>query len=94
MWQILSAAVSFLFSLFQSERNETGNSKDTCTLCFSCSVDANLSKFQISRKQGKIFCHIPKKEEGTVAELVIRCPGPVPFHSLSEWDVGLVDSAT
>ena len=62
-------------------------------LCFSSSVDANSSKFQISRKQGKIFCHIPKKEEGTVGELVIRCPAPVPFHSSSVWDVGFDDSA-
>ena len=83
-----------ILSLFQSETNKTENSKYACILCFSCSVDANLSKFQISRKQGKILCHIPKKEEGTVGELVIRCPAPVPFHSLSEWDVGLNDSAT
>ncbi|XP_067033885.1 uncharacterized protein [Acropora muricata] len=86
--------VTIDFDEAESERNKTENSKNTCNLCFSCSVDANLSKFQISRKQGKIFCHIPKKEEGTVGELVIRCPAPVPFHSLSEWDVGLDDTAT
>ncbi|XP_044174005.1 uncharacterized protein LOC114974698 [Acropora millepora] len=86
--------VTIDFDEAESERNKTDNSKNTCILCFSCSVDANLSKFQISRKQGKIFCHIPKKEEGTVGELVIRCPAPVPFHSLSEWDVGLDDTAT
>ncbi|XP_067034167.1 uncharacterized protein [Acropora muricata] len=82
-----------MFPLFQSEKNKTENSKDVCILCFSSSVDEDLSKFQISRKQRKIFCHIPKKEEGTVGELVIRCPAPVPFHSLSEWDVGLDDLA-
>ncbi|XP_015757152.1 PREDICTED: uncharacterized protein LOC107336599 [Acropora digitifera] len=92
-WQIFSTAVSFMFPLFQSEKNKTENSKDVCILCFSNSVDEDLSKFQISRKQRKIFCHIPKKEEGTVGELVIRCPAPVPFHSLSEWDVGLDDLA-
>ena len=92
--QILSAAVSFVLSLFQSERNKTENSKYAYILCFSSSVDANLSNFQTSRKQGKIFYHIPKKEEGTVGELVIICPASVPFHCLSKWDVGLDDSAT
>ena len=61
-------------------------------MCFSCSVDGNSSKFQISRKQGKIFCHLPKSEEGTVGELVIQCPAPVPFHALPLWDVGPSDS--
>lgn len=60
---------------------------------FSCSVDENSSKFQISRKLGKVFCQIPKKEEGTVGELVIQCLAPVPFHALPLWDANLQDSS-
>ena len=56
---------------------------------FSCSVDENLSKFQISRKQGKVLCNIPKREDGTLGELVIQKPAPVPFHALPLWDANL-----
>ena len=58
---------------------------------FSCSVDIKSSKFQISYKRGKVLCHIPKREDGTVGELVIRSPGPVPFHALPLWDAKLND---
>ena len=58
---------------------------------FSCSVDENSSKFQISRRQGKVLCHIPKKDAGTVGELVIKCPAPVPFHALPLWDANRHD---
>ena len=58
---------------------------------FSCAVDENSSKFRISRKQGTIYCHIPKREEGTVGELVIQCPAPIPFHVMPLWDVKLRD---
>ena len=61
---------------------------------FSCSVDEKSSTFQISRKLGKVFCNIPKKEEGTVGELVIQRPAPVPFHALPLWDINLRDSTT
>ena len=54
---------------------------------FSCAVDENSSKFQISRTQGKVLCHIPKREDGTVGELVIQSPAPVPFHAMPVWDV-------
>lgn len=58
---------------------------------FSCSVDIKSSKFQISCKSGKLLCDIPKREDGTVGELVIRNPGPVPFHGLPLWDAKLND---
>ena len=58
---------------------------------FSCSVDENLSKFQISRKQGKVICNIPKREDGTVGELVIQKPALVPFHALPLWNAYLQD---
>ena len=53
---------------------------------FSCSVDGKSSKFQISRMRGKIFCDIPKRGDGTVGELVLKNPAPVPFHALTVWD--------
>lgn len=56
---------------------------------FSCSVDENSSKFQISRKQGKVICNIPKREDGTVGELVIQKPAQVPFHALPLWNANL-----
>lgn len=58
---------------------------------FSCSVDVKFSKFQISNTRGKVLCRIPKREDGTVGELVIRNPGPVPFHALPLWDAKLDD---
>ena len=54
---------------------------------FSCAADENSSKFRISRKQGKIQCHIPKRENRTVGELVIQCPAPIPFHVMPLWDI-------
>ena len=56
---------------------------------FSCSVDESSSKFQISRKQGKVLCNIPKREDGTVGELVIQKPALVPFHALPLWGANL-----
>ncbi|PFX17637.1 hypothetical protein AWC38_SpisGene18024 [Stylophora pistillata] len=53
---------------------------------FSCSVNENLAKFQISRTRKKILCHIPKREDGTVGELVIQNVAPVPFHTMLLWD--------
>ena len=53
---------------------------------FSCSVDEKSSKFQISRTRGKVLCDIPKREDGTVGELVLQNPAPVPFHALTLWD--------
>ncbi|XP_068748432.1 uncharacterized protein [Montipora capricornis] len=79
---------------FEEDEGKRKKTKETCIMSFSCSVDGNSSKFQISRKQGKIFCHLPKAEEGTVGELVIQCPAPVPFHALPLWDVGPSDSVT
>jgi len=58
---------------------------------FSCSVDEKSSKFQISRKQKKVLCNISKREDGTVGELVIQRPAPVPFHALPLWDADLHD---
>ncbi|XP_068748435.1 uncharacterized protein [Montipora capricornis] len=84
--------VSIDFEEHESEKRKKKR-ESGCTMCFSCCVDGNSSKFQISRKQGKIFCHIPKSEEGTVGELVIQCPAPVPFHALPLWDISFSDSA-
>ena len=53
---------------------------------FSCSVDEKSSKFQISRTRGKVLCDIPKRADGTVGELVLQNPAPVPFHALTLWD--------
>lgn len=64
---------------------------DPLNMYFSCSVDMKSSKFQISRTCGKVLCRIPKREDGTVGELVIRNPGPVPFHALPLWDAKLND---
>ncbi len=58
---------------------------------FSCSVDEKTSKFQISRKRGIILCHIPKREDGTVGELVLQNQAPVPFQALTVWDDKLHD---
>jgi len=58
---------------------------------FSCSVDEKSSKFQISRTRGKVLCDIPKREDGTVGELVLQNPAPVPFHALTVWDARLHD---
>jgi len=58
---------------------------------FSCSVDEKSSKFQISRTRGKVLCDIPKREDGTVGELVLQNPAPVPFHGLIAWDAKLHD---
>ena len=58
---------------------------------FSCFVDINLSKFQISRKVGKIFCDISKRSDGTVGELVIQNLAPLPLHAMPEWDSELTD---
>ena len=65
--------------------------REKCVMHFSCSVDENSSKFQISRTKGKVFCHLPKREEGTVGELVIQRPAQVPFHALPLWDFNLYD---
>ncbi|XP_020612511.1 uncharacterized protein LOC110050878 [Orbicella faveolata] len=64
---------------------------DPLHMYFSCSVDVKSSKFQISNTRGSVLCHIPKREDGTVGELVIRNPGPVPFHALPLWDSKLDD---
>lgn len=56
---------------------------------FSCPVDETSSKFQISRTRGKVLCDIPKREDGTVGELVLQNPAPVPFHALALWDTRL-----
>jgi len=58
---------------------------------FSCSVDIKSSKFQISNTRGKVICHIPKRGDGAVGELVIQNPAPVPFHALPLWDSKLND---
>ena len=58
---------------------------------FSCFVDINSSKFQISRKVGKIFCDISKRSDGTVGELVIQNLAPLPLHAMPEWDGELTD---
>ena len=58
---------------------------------FSCSVDEKTSKFQISRKRRIVLCHIFKREDGTVGELVLQSPAPVPFHALTVWDAKLHD---
>lgn len=58
---------------------------------FSCSVDEKCSKFQISRIRGKIFCDILKRGDGTVGELALQNPAPVPFHALRLWDAKLHD---
>ena len=59
---------------------------DPLSMYFSCFVDINLSKFQISRKLGKIFCDISKRSDGTVGELVIQNLAPLPLHAMPEWD--------
>ncbi|XP_020627256.1 uncharacterized protein LOC110064535 [Orbicella faveolata] len=64
---------------------------DPFNMYFSCPVDGKSSKFQISRMRGKILCDIPKKEDGTVGELVLQNPAPVPFHALAVWDAELHD---
>ena len=66
-------------------------SSDPLSMYFSCFVDINLSKFQISRKVGKIFCDISKRSDGTVGELVIQNLAPLPLHAMSEWDSELTD---
>ena len=58
---------------------------------FSCSVDEKTSKFQISRKRRIVLCYISKREDGTVGELVLQNPAPVPFHALTVWDAKLHD---
>lgn len=60
--------------------------RDPLQIYFSCSVNENLAKFQISRKCKKVLCHIPKREDGTVGELVIQNVAPVPFHNMILWD--------
>ncbi|XP_031572249.1 uncharacterized protein LOC116306350 isoform X2 [Actinia tenebrosa] len=65
---------------------------EECTIYFSCSVNEKSSKFQISRKQGKIVCVMPKREDGTVGERVIQNIAPVPFHALEIWDSGFDDT--
>ena len=50
-----------------------------CTLYFTCSIEKS-SAFQCSKKLGKITCQFPKKQDGTVGELVLRNPAPIPFH--------------
>ncbi|RMX52214.1 hypothetical protein pdam_00019209 [Pocillopora damicornis] len=64
---------------------------DPLSMYFSCFVDINLSKFQISRKVGKIFCDISKRSDGTVGELVIQNLAPLPLHAMPEWDSELTD---
>jgi len=68
-----------------------GYEREKCIMYFSCSVDEKSSKFQISRKQKKVLCNISKREDGTVGELVIQRPAPVPFHALPLWDADLHD---
>lgn len=60
--------------------------RDPLQIYISCSVNENLAKFQISRKRKKVLCHIPKREDGTVGELVIQNVAPVPFHTMILWD--------
>ena len=64
---------------------------DPLSMYFSCFVDINSSKFQISRKVGKIFCDISKRSDGTVGELVIQNLAPLPLHAMPEWDSELTD---
>ena len=64
---------------------------DPLSMYFSCFVDINLSKFQISRKVGKIFCDILKRSDGTMGELVIQNLAPLPLHAMPEWDSELTD---
>ena len=66
--------------------------RDPFNMFFSCSVDGKSSKFQISRIRGKIFCDIPKREDGTVGELVQQNQASVPFHALTVWDYKLHDT--
>ena len=56
-----------------------------CTLYFTCSIEKS-SAFQCSKKLGKITCQFPKKQDGTVGELVLRNPAPIPFHTLPCWE--------
>ena len=58
---------------------------------FSCFIDINSSKFQISGKVGKVFCNISKRSDGTVGELVIRNLAPLPLHAMQGWDSQLTD---
>ena len=58
---------------------------------FSCFIDINSSKFQISGKVGKVFCNISKRSDGTVGELVIRKLALLPLHAMQGWDSQLTD---
>ena len=64
---------------------------DPVSMYFSCFVDINSSKFQISGKLGKVFCNISKRSDGTVGELVIRNLAPLPLHAMQGWDSQLTD---
>ena len=64
---------------------------DPLSMYFSCFVDINSSKFQISRKVGKIFFDISKRSDGTEGELVIQNLAPLPLHAMPEWDSKLTD---
>ena len=64
---------------------------DPLSMYFSCFVDINSSKFQISGKVGKIFCNLSKRRDGTVGELVIQNLAPLPLHAMQGWDSELTD---
>ena len=64
---------------------------DPVSMYFSCFVDINSSKFQISGKVWKVFCNISKRSDGTVGELVIRNLAPLPLHAMQGWDSQLTD---
>ncbi|PFX17639.1 hypothetical protein AWC38_SpisGene18026 [Stylophora pistillata] len=81
---------------FQSNAhpNDSSNGSHLCDplrMYFSCFVDMNSSKFQISCKVGKIFYNISKRRDGTVGELVIKSLAPLPFHAMPEWKGKLTD---
>ena len=59
-----------------------------CTLYFTCSIEKS-SAFQCSKKLGKITCQFPKKQDGTVGELVSvaeSCSNSISFHTLPCWE--------
>ncbi|KXJ13382.1 hypothetical protein AC249_AIPGENE11864 [Exaiptasia diaphana] len=57
-----------------------------CKIRLSCPVVSHSSKFQLSKKQKRIFCHIPKKEHWVTGEMVLRIPAQVPFYAMDKWD--------
>ncbi|KXJ13390.1 hypothetical protein AC249_AIPGENE11907 [Exaiptasia diaphana] len=57
-----------------------------CKITFSCPVVSHSSKFQLSKKQKRIVCRIPKKEHWVTGEMVLRNPAQVPFYAMDKWD--------